>query len=112
MHTPALIAVDWGTTMQRAWLLDRSGQRLEARDAPAGLLGTTAGLNGGAPETRADAFARSFVDLCGDWLGATPGIPAIACGMVGSAQGWARARALAQLRAKADGQETGSEDYA
>ena len=107
MHTPALIAVDWGTTMQRAWLLDRSGQRLEAR-----LLRTTAGLNGGAPETRADAFARSFVDLCGDWLGATPGIPAIACGMVGSAQGWARARALAQLRAKADGQETGSEDYA
>jgi 2-keto-3-deoxy-galactonokinase len=33
----------------------------------------------------------AFDAACGDWLDAQPGLPVIACGMVGSAQGWSEA---------------------
>jgi len=37
------------------------------------------------------AFDQVFEVLCGDWLDAWPGLPVIACGMVGSRQGWVEA---------------------
>lgn len=40
------------------------------------------------------AFERALQDTCGDWLAATPGLPLLACGMVGSAQGWREAKYL------------------
>jgi 2-dehydro-3-deoxygalactonokinase len=39
----------------------------------------------------ADGFELAFDDACGDWLEAQPDLPVIACGMVGSAQGWREA---------------------
>jgi 2-dehydro-3-deoxygalactonokinase len=38
-----------------------------------------------------DGFELAFDEACGDWLDAQPGTPVIACGMVGSAQGWREA---------------------
>jgi hypothetical protein len=38
-----------------------------------------------------DGFELAFDQACGDWLDAQPGLPVIACGMVGSAQGWREA---------------------
>lgn len=37
--------------------------------------------------TREDAFHDTFLRVCGDWLAQTP-CPVLACGMLGSAQGW------------------------
>lgn len=39
----------------------------------------------------ADGFELAFDQACGDWLDAQPDLPVIACGMVGSAQGWREA---------------------
>lgn len=39
----------------------------------------------------ADGFELAFDEACGDWLDAQPHLPVIACGMVGSAQGWREA---------------------
>src|SRR5690606_38461090 len=36
----------------------------------------------------------AFNEACGDWLREQPGLPVIACGMVGSAQGWREATYL------------------
>ena len=88
MTAPCIVVLDWGTTSQRAWLLDRAGRVLAARSADAGLLSTTDGIDPADAAARADAFAAAYTALCGDWLDAHPGLPAIACGMVGSAQGW------------------------
>ncbi len=38
-----------------------------------------------------DGFELAFDQACGDWLDAQPDLPVIACGMVGSAQGWREA---------------------
>jgi 2-keto-3-deoxy-galactonokinase len=45
-------------------------------------------INGGEC---ADGFELAFDEACGDWLDAQPDLPVIACGMVGSAQGWREA---------------------
>ena len=36
-------------------------------------------------------FDRAFEQCCGGWLDAWPGLPVIACGMVGSRRGWVEA---------------------
>jgi 2-dehydro-3-deoxygalactonokinase len=81
---PRLVALDWGTTSQRAWLLGDDGRIIDARRHDRGLLSTA-----GAERTRDHETA--FIEACGDWLRANPALPAIACGMVGSAQGWEEA---------------------
>ncbi|MBN6037612.1 2-dehydro-3-deoxygalactonokinase [Amycolatopsis sp. 195334CR] len=83
---PALVALDWGTSGQRAWLLDAGGRILDARRSGRGLLAVTEGIDPGDRTARAAAYETAFHQACGDWL--TTGVPAIACGMVGSAQGW------------------------
>ena len=35
--------------------------------------------------------SRVFAEICGEWLSRYPGLPVVAGGMVGSAQGWAEA---------------------
>ncbi|OLT45944.1 2-keto-3-deoxy-galactonokinase [Saccharomonospora sp. CUA-673] len=89
--TPSLIALDWGTTAQRAWLLDDAGQIVDSRRPDQGLLSTTAGIDPHDDAARARAYESAFRATCGDWLDAHPDLPVIACGMVGSAQGWADA---------------------
>ncbi|MBB5851228.1 2-dehydro-3-deoxygalactonokinase [Amycolatopsis umgeniensis] len=85
---PALIALDWGTSGQRAWLLGKGGEILDARSAERGLLSTTEDVDLRDPRARAAAYEAAFRKTCGDWLAAFPAVPAIASGMVGSAQGW------------------------
>lgn len=77
---PHLIALDWGTTSLRAWLLGAGGEILAVRRRARGLL-SIAGLSA---DERAREYERVYADVCGDW----PQLPAIACGMVGSAGGW------------------------
>lgn len=75
--TPDWIAVDWGTTRLRAWAMGPAGVLAEARsDAGMGSL------------TR-DGFEPALLALIGGWLARR--VPVIACGMVGSRQGWVEA---------------------
>jgi 2-dehydro-3-deoxygalactonokinase len=75
-----LIALDWGTSSLRAWLLDAAGRAIDSRSAPLGILRVV------------DAcFEAVFQEVCGDWLAEHPGIGAIASGMIGSRQGWREA---------------------
>jgi 2-dehydro-3-deoxygalactonokinase len=86
-----LIALDWGTTSLRAYKLAANGQVLETRGLPSGImqLPKAPRLINGQPCS--DGFELAFDEACGDWLDAEPGLPVIACGMVGSAQGWREA---------------------
>jgi 2-dehydro-3-deoxygalactonokinase len=79
-----LIAIDWGSSRLRAWLMGPGGSVRAERGSDAGA----SVLSGGAP-----AFEAALHDLAGDWLAA--GLPALACGMVGSAHGWREARYVA-----------------
>ena len=70
-----LLAIDWGTSTARAYALDAHGAVIGERSAALGVQQVTNGR-----------FADALVELCG---GALPkGVPAIACGMIGSRQGW------------------------
>ena len=75
---PALVAIDWGTTSARAWLVDATGRILASRSAP---LGVQQVANGD--------FAGALATLLGDWQAS--GVPRIASGMIGSRQGWVEA---------------------
>jgi 2-dehydro-3-deoxygalactonokinase len=76
--TAALIALDWGTTRARAYRVASDGRVLDTRN---GTLGVQR-LDG---LSFADAFAR----LLGEWHDES--LPRLACGMVGSRQGWREA---------------------
>ncbi len=77
-----LIALDWGTSSLRAMLLGDGGELLDARDAPLGIMQIGAG-----------GFEAAYRSVVGDWMVGTGAekLPAIAAGMVGSAQGWLEA---------------------
>jgi 2-keto-3-deoxy-galactonokinase len=86
-----LIALDWGTTSLRAYKLAADGVVLEQRALSSGIMQlpkTPRIING---RECADGFELAFDEACGDWLDAQPDLPVIACGMVGSAQGWREA---------------------
>lgn len=94
MHTalaspPALFALDWGTSSLRAYALGPGGQVLATRRSEHGVMNLPAGAGIATP---AEAFEAALQGLCGDWLAAHADTPLIACGMVGSAQGWREAR--------------------
>ncbi|WP_327151776.1 2-dehydro-3-deoxygalactonokinase [Nocardia sp. NBC_01329] len=91
LSTPRLIGLDWGTTAMRCWLLGDNGRILDARRLAGGLLDMATGIDAADPAARARAYEATFLDVCGPWLRAVPGLPALACGMVGSAQGWREA---------------------
>jgi 2-dehydro-3-deoxygalactonokinase len=74
----ALIAIDWGTSSARAYRLDARGGILDERSAPLGVQKVEPGK-----------FPQALSALLGE---AVPeGIPMIACGMIGSRQGWVEA---------------------
>ena len=80
----ALIALDWGTTSLRAYLFDAHGAVLGTRASTAGIMNL--------PRPAAEGgFDAAFDAVVGAWLDRTPGLPVIAAGMVGSAQGWKEA---------------------
>ncbi|SIT44383.1 2-keto-3-deoxy-galactonokinase [Paraburkholderia ribeironis] len=80
----ALIALDWGTTSLRAYLYDADGHVLATRASTAGIMNLPRSAEQGG-------FDAAFDDACGAWLEQASGVPVIAAGMVGSAQGWLEA---------------------
>ncbi|EJE50289.1 2-keto-3-deoxy-galactonokinase [Acidovorax sp. CF316] len=90
----ALIGLDWGTSSLRAFRFDAAGQVQQMRHRPWGIMNLPAAADGQAHATPAAAFEHAFDDVCGDWLQAQTGTPVLACGMVGSAQGWREATYL------------------
>jgi 2-dehydro-3-deoxygalactonokinase len=71
-----MLAIDWGTTGFRAYRLATSGNILESRSAPAGILAVKDG-----------AFDRVLEQQVGDWIAAGEA-PIVMSGMIGSRQGW------------------------
>jgi 2-dehydro-3-deoxygalactonokinase len=86
-----LIALDWGTTSLRAYRLGENGRVLEQRSLSAGIMQLPSTARRVAGQLCSDGFELAFDEACGDWLDAQPSLPVIACGMVGSAQGWREA---------------------
>ena len=75
---PAWIAVDWGTSNLRAWAMAADGRVLAEATSDEGM--------GKLPR---EGFEPALLRLIGPWLGAHS--PVVACGMVGSRQGWCEA---------------------
>lgn len=73
------IAVDWGTSHLRAWVIGADGAVLDK-------AGSTDGMGGLAPAE----FEPALLRLIDPWLGDGP-TDVIACGMVGAKQGWVEA---------------------
>lgn len=78
MSAAAFIAVDWGTSNARFALCGEGGQALETREAP------------GAAQSRGK-FAAVFDEATAGWNAKHGALPAVMCGMVGSAFGWVEA---------------------
>lgn len=76
--TPDWIAVDWGTSNLRAYAMQDA--TVLARASSDQGMGTLA----------RDGFAPALQKLTRDWQGTHP-LPVVACGMVGSRQGWVEA---------------------
>ncbi|WP_267224417.1 2-dehydro-3-deoxygalactonokinase [Dyella silvae] len=68
-----LIALDWGTSQLRAYRLDNAGLIHDARTRPWGVRHLPDG-----------GFDAALADITTGW----PALPRLACGMVGSRQGW------------------------
>ena len=86
---PALIALDWGSSSLRAYLMSSAGEIVEIRSSDGGATRLSQGL---APADRGAAFERHLRSIVGDWL--APDRVVLACGMVGSAHGWREAAYL------------------
>ncbi|MFE7508668.1 2-dehydro-3-deoxygalactonokinase [Promicromonospora sp. NPDC057488] len=85
----ALVALDWGSTTFRAWLLDATGAVLDEVRSADGAL--TLSQRADSARARAAAFEATFGRLCRQWLDEHPGIPVLCSGMAGSNHGWAEA---------------------
>ncbi len=72
----AFVAVDWGTSSFRSWLMTAGGEAIAESRGSEGMLHCVA--SGFAPVLR-HHLAR---------LGAPDGIPVLICGMAGARQGW------------------------
>ncbi|TQV69898.1 2-dehydro-3-deoxygalactonokinase [Exilibacterium tricleocarpae] len=73
---PALIAVDWGSSAFRAYLLDHHQRVLDSVTSNAGV------------SQHARRHAEVLQQHCGPWLAATPHIPVYMSGVIGSRSGW------------------------
>lgn len=78
--TPALIALDWGTSSLRGYLMARDGTIIGQRAGGRGIMQVTD-----------SQFETALKQLCGDWLTAYPSATLITSGMIGSKQGWREA---------------------
>jgi 2-dehydro-3-deoxygalactonokinase len=74
----SLIAIDWGTTAARAYAMNAQGGVAGERSSPLGISRVEGGR-----------YADALATLLGDW-DADPA-PRVACGMIGSRQGWCEA---------------------
>ncbi|MEH2523926.1 MULTISPECIES: 2-dehydro-3-deoxygalactonokinase [unclassified Bradyrhizobium] len=79
MSEAAYVAVDWGTSSFRLWLVDRAGNVLGERRSHEGMLA--------AAKLGFAAVLQSHLDA----VGAAPGLPIVVCGMAGARGGWIEA---------------------
>lgn len=77
---PRLIALDWGTSSLRAYLLGENGRCLAQTSGAFGILNVADG-----------AFDAVYLQLCAGWQGEYGPLPVLASGMIGSRQGWLEA---------------------
>ena len=75
-----LIALDWGTTRARAFLIGEDGDVLDKRSADRGIQSVPAG-----------GFPAAFEAIAGDLRRANPKAAILLAGMVGSRNGWIEA---------------------
>jgi 2-dehydro-3-deoxygalactonokinase len=73
-----LIAIDWGTTTARAYRMGAEGDVRDERSAPLGIA-----------QIASRRFDDALETLLGDWCSDLA--PRLACGMIGSRQGWIEA---------------------
>ncbi|WP_149589226.1 2-dehydro-3-deoxygalactonokinase [Tabrizicola flagellatus] len=76
--SPAWIAVDWGTSNLRAFAMGAHGRVLAEASSDEGM-----------GKLSREGFEPALLRLIGAWLDDRP--PVVACGMVGSRQGWCEA---------------------
>lgn len=77
---PAWIAVDWGTSNLRVWMMD-------ADDRPIAEATSANGMGGLA----SDAFEPALLELIEPYLTSTRRMPVVCSGMVGAREGWREA---------------------
>ena len=78
--SPVLIAIDWGSSSFRAYLMAPNGEILDEVASGDGIGSVAAG-----------AYPATLKRLIGRWLEANPSLPVVASGMVGSRHGWREA---------------------
>ncbi len=76
---PSFIAVDWGTSSFRLWVVGARGEVLASADAPFGMS-----------RLKRSDFANVLEETLTK-LRIGPDVPAVICGMAGAAQGWCEA---------------------
>ena len=79
MTEPAYVAVDWGTSSFRLWLIDRTGQVLAERRSDEGMLAAAKAGFAGVLQV-ASRRSRGPAHL-----------PVLVCGMAGAKTGWVEA---------------------
>jgi 2-dehydro-3-deoxygalactonokinase len=77
--TPFCVAVDWGTTSFRLWVLDQAGRLLSESRSREGMMQAA---EAGFEAVLRNAMARAE---------APSGLPILICGMAGARQGWVEA---------------------
>jgi 2-dehydro-3-deoxygalactonokinase len=77
---PVLIAIDWGSSSFRAYLMSPNGEIVDEVASGDGIGSVAAG-----------AYPVTLKRLIGRWLAAHPSLPVVASGMVGSRHGWREA---------------------
>lgn len=87
---PAYVAVDWGTSSFRLWLIGKDGSVIAERRSGEGM--TTAARTGFAEVLASHLAAVSAPD----------GLPVLVCGMAGAKQGWVEAGYIDTPAALAD----------
>src|SRR5262245_8987284 len=78
--SPALIAIDWGSSSFRAYFMSRDAEVLDGVASGDGIGSVAAG-----------AYPETLKRLVAGWPDAHPSRPVIASGMVGSRHGWREA---------------------
>jgi len=79
MSQAAYVAVDWGTSSFRLWLMDRAGAVLAESRGQEGMMAA------------AKAGFASVLQSHLDAVGAADHLPVVICGMAGARQGWVEA---------------------
>ena len=83
---PQLLALDWGTSSLRAFLM-RDGNVTETRSSAHGIQHL--------PLPGVPGYEKAFAEIAGDWLKQWPTLPIVACGMSGVPKAGGRRRTSA-----------------